>query len=91
MNEEILEYLRGQFGDDYMSLQTEQELRDYENGVFRRGILDGYSMIDMQPAMDQLRTEFVKKRNQYRSKRGTTKWWKRLDIHHRKTLHTLEV
>ena len=64
MNEEILEYLRGQFGDDYMSLQTEQELRDYENGVFRRGILNGYSMIEMQPAMDQLRTEFVKKKEE---------------------------
>jgi len=64
MNEEILEYLRGQFSDDYFNLETQEELTKYENNVFRTGIMNGYSMVDMEPAMEQLRSEFVKKKEE---------------------------
>lgn len=62
MNEEILEYLRGQFGDDYFNIDTQEALTDYENTVLRRGIMAGYDLGELQPALEQLRVELVKKK-----------------------------
>ena len=68
MNEEILEYLRGQFGDDYFNIDTQEALTDYENTVLRRGIMAGYDLGELQPALEQLRVELVKKKR--KSTRG---------------------
>ena len=62
MDEEILEYLRSQFGDDYFDLEDQDQLQEYENNVLRGAMTQGFDLVQLRSAMGEIRDELIQKK-----------------------------
>jgi len=62
MDEEILEYLRSQFGDDYFDLEDQGQLQEYENNILRGGLSQGFDLVQLRSAMGEIRNELIQKK-----------------------------
>lgn len=64
MNEDIQGFIMGLLGDDYYQITDPTQLQEYENSIFRKGVINGYSVSAMKPVMDEIRRNTVKKKSQ---------------------------